>query len=153
MAKPHKLNPQPFTEGSPGSIRIRAGVKPKSRAELLDFIDLCRTEAERTGYKLDKALWRTIEALLDKAQEGDVKAAKIVLERFFGAVDKAPVVQVGVEVNEASKVGPPIPSAEQLSETVQSMLRLVRDDQSFHVVDAEVVETDEDEDFIEDFLS
>lgn len=133
-----KLNPAPFAPVKATRLRVSAGVRrPETRAELLDFISTCEAEARRTGYDLSGALWEVVEAMFEKAKGGDVKAARLVLDRFFGSVNRAPVVDLSIGVD--ASTGPPIPSASKLRDTVAELIRLGKRDEPFEIVDAEIV--------------
>ena len=64
-----------FVQGNPGG---------PGRPRGLDFRHVVAEQAELHGVDMETALWRVFQALLERAQDGDVQAAKLLLDRLCG---------------------------------------------------------------------
>ena len=69
-----------FTKGNPGG---------PGRPRGPDFRRLIFEQAERRGVDVEDAVWDVFSALLERAKNGDVQAAKLILDRLC---DSDPVV-------------------------------------------------------------
>jgi hypothetical protein len=70
----------------------------------IDFRRLVTEKAEATGLPLESALWSVFMALLKQAREGDVRAARLILDRICD-VDLATLqAQAGVAVTVVTNV-------------------------------------------------
>lgn len=136
----HKLSPMPFVKEERA---LKLGPPPKSKPELLDLLELCQKRAKLEGYDLEASLWGVVKQMLAQALDGDTQAAKLVLDRFFGPVQKAPQLEMNVELTQS--VGPPIPEPDKLKSNLVQLIRLAHEGEDFDIVDAEVVEPDDEE--------
>lgn len=140
----HKLNPMPFSDGNEKPLKLGNNSPPSSRSELLDLIALCDRRARASGYDLQGALWDVMLAMIEKASNGDVSAAKLVLDRFFGPTQKVPQIAIDVDVNQqGSGFGPPIPTPDELRENLTELIRMAQQGERFEVVDAELAAPDD----------
>ncbi len=146
-----ELNPPAFGNSVPRKMSLAKNAMPSSRSELFDLIAIVARKAREEDYDLEDAFWQIAKRLVQDAMDGDVKAAKLVLDRFFGPVEHAPKVQleVDVDVNQTNHgQGPPIPSPVELRDNVVKLIELAQKGTGFEVVDAEFEEAtlDSDED-------
>ena len=61
----------------------------------LDFMAICRRNAEETGHDLETAIWITARAMFKKSIKGDVQAAKFIVDRLCGLLKQ----EVAIEGN------------------------------------------------------
>ena len=55
----------------------------------LDFMSVCRTKAREAGVKLSDLVWLATKGLASRAARGDAAAAKVLIDRLCGPIDKA----------------------------------------------------------------
>lgn len=92
------------------------GRKPK----LKNFDTIIRKKAAEHGLDIDEMLWGAARGMFLAAANGDVNAAKLLFDRFFGPVEVAPQVNVDVQSNMAI-VGPPVPQRRALAEQLEDI--------------------------------
>ena len=68
--------------------------KLEKRVNRLDFLELCDKYAEKNGLDVETLVWTVIRGLMVKAANGNLTAARMLLDRFFGAVPRGPAIQV-----------------------------------------------------------
>jgi hypothetical protein len=85
----------------------------------LDYMSICRTMAKRAGLKLEDLVWAATRGLAGRAAKGDSAAAKILLDRLCGPVDKA-LVEIDAR-SVGLSAGPPIPQGGDFSDWVKGL--------------------------------
>lgn len=85
----------------PGNAIGKGYGRPKGSYDLLA---IARRRAREEGLDLRAELWRVVLVLLRAAQEGDTTAAKLVLDRLAGPVEKGTELSVSV-----SQITGPVP--------------------------------------------
>lgn len=96
----------------PGNKTARLGAAQGGRPPgALDFVALCRKRAKEQGVDLGDLLWVIARRLFTRAgTDGDVPAAKLLIDRLCGAVEKGTGVEVLVDNRQVNVgAGPPIP--------------------------------------------
>lgn len=73
------------------------GRPPGSKA--IDLRAVAHAAAQDEGFDLHGALWGVVRTLVDAAQDGDVAAARLILDRLCGR-DLQPVAVVGASLEE-----------------------------------------------------
>lgn len=81
-----------FLPGNPG------GPGGKRGARKLDFVACVRRHARAQGIDLRAAVGQVFDALLGQARAGDVQAARLLLDRLCGPVEKGESSSVAVAV-------------------------------------------------------
>lgn len=71
----------------PRTFKLGAGKKP------LNFRSLIEAHLRETGSSVEEAVAEVFDALMAEARLGNVKAATVVLDRFFGKA--APAIDLG----------------------------------------------------------
>ena len=110
-------NRQPSGRFGAGNNANPRGPKPKP-----DFLRICEAEALAEGVDLHDAVWRVAKKLLDQAAEGDVVAAKLILDRLCGLTGRGTVVGVGAGAA-PTEPGPHPPEGDDLAEYLREMNR------------------------------
>ena len=105
--------------------RFLAGncANPKGRPRAFDIRKAAEQHAAKVGMDLQAALGEIIEALIIQAKAGDVAAAKLVMDRLCGALEKTDV-QVNVQNNID---GPPMPPSGRLLDDIDRLRVIVAD--------------------------
>lgn len=106
--------------------------KRHGRRGAVNLLRAARERAEFMGYTLEEAMADVFEAMIQKAADGDVQAAKLLCDRMSHISDKAGVnVNVTAAANAAAAsdapehVGPPIPDVEGLKTTIIDLRELI----------------------------
>ena len=90
---------------------------PGRPAGTVDFMSICRRKAKESGIDLDHLVWSTAAALFAKAASGDPAAARVILDRTCGPVEKA--VEINVDARKVElRQGPPIPEGKDLGDYI-----------------------------------
>jgi hypothetical protein len=106
---------------TPGVKRIgETGLRRE--AELVDIVAVCRHYAVENGGTLEAHLWEVMRGLMFFASQGDAKAAEVVLRHLA----KPPAPQES-KVEVTHRVGPPIPSPEDMAVNMAKVAELARD--------------------------
>ena len=88
----------------------------------LDLMQICRRKAKETGKDLEQVVVAIMASMETEAIEnGDVAAAKVVLERYCGAADKGNTLEVNVDARSVH-IGPPVQTPKALMDQVRQML-------------------------------
>jgi len=130
--------------------RIAGPGRPKGS---LDFMSICRTKAKEAGVTLEDLVWAATKGIAGKAAMGDAAAAKILLDRLCGSVDKAAVVSVDAR-SITAKAGPPIPKGGDFADWVTDLNRvaakqgLLGSKSPADIVDAAVAQVTEAEELL-----
>lgn len=82
--RPIRASDGRFLPGNPGGPGARRGTRK------LDFVAIVRRHARATGIDLRAAVGEVFDALLGQARAGDVQAARLLLDRLCGPVEKEP---------------------------------------------------------------
>ena len=69
----------PGTKGGPGR---------KTGSRMINFVVLCEKKAKELNINLEDLVWSVVKRLFVLASQGDVQAAKLILDRICGPVDK-----------------------------------------------------------------
>ncbi|MCB9882221.1 MAG: hypothetical protein H6834_10550 [Planctomycetes bacterium] len=93
----------------------------------VDLLAICQRRADEEGIDLEQLVWEVAQALFRRAEQGDVAAAKLVLDRLCGPVGKGSNVAVAVNQVSALPPGPPVPSDQELEAQLEELLMLSRD--------------------------
>ena len=126
-----------FLPGNPGG--------PGRPVGSLDLMSICRRKAKASGVELEKLVWAAIKGLALRAAQGNALAAKVLLDRLCGVVEKpSAVAAVQVNVNggaqENTGNGPPMPTGGMLGEYIKRLVE-VADQQGIVKLDGlEVIE-------------
>ena len=91
----------------------------------VDLIRVARRRARETGQNLADIVWEAIQGLRGAACDGDAAAAKILLDRLCGPVEKSGDVTVNVatQVN----AGPPPPPTAELGAYLGRLVEVARE--------------------------
>lgn len=90
----------------PGNAIGKGYGRPKGSIDLMAVV---RRKAREEGLDLRQELWRVVLVLLRAAQEGDVQAGKLLLDRICGPIEKGTELSVSV----SQHLGPvPPPTAD-----------------------------------------
>ena len=118
----------------------------------LDYMSICRTKSKAAGVPLEDLVWAATRGLALRAGRGDAAAAKVLLDRLCGPVDKALVEIDARSVGLAA--GPPIPGGSDFKDWVAGINRvaaqqgLLGDSTPTEIVDAALAEVQAVEDLL-----
>lgn len=104
-----------FSVGNPGGPG-----RPRGK---LDFMAICKRRARATKMDLEDAVWEIFEGMLKAAKDGDTSAAKLLLDRMCGLMEKDGP-QLAVQINGTDQqvnIGPPVPDDADLGDFVQRL--------------------------------
>jgi len=73
----------------------------------LDFMAVCRKKSREAGVKLSDLVWAATRGLAVRAARGDAAAAKVLLDRLCGSVDKGTEVNVDARTVALATATPP----------------------------------------------
>jgi len=73
----------------------------------LDFMVVCRDKAKAAGVSLSDLVWAATRGLAVRAARGDAAAAKVLLDRLCGSVDKGTEVNVDARTVALPSAAPP----------------------------------------------
>lgn len=95
----------------------------------MDFMQVCRKRARETGVSIEDLVWQVAESLFKNAINGDIVAAKLILDRSCGLLDKGtPAVAVQVNGDGAQiTAGPPVPNDGDLGTYIQRLAEVAGD--------------------------
>jgi len=99
-----------FTVGNSGG--------PGRPSGALDFMSICRRRAREADLDLEALVWAAARGLFLKASKGDASAAKIILDRTCGLLEK------GLELNVDARsvtIGPPVPQGGDFVDYVRKL--------------------------------
>jgi hypothetical protein len=115
-----------FVKGNPGG--------PGRPRGALDLMTIARRGAKKDDQDLDILVWEAVKGLAARAKKGDPAAARELLNRLCGTVEKGSDVEVNVGID-ARQPGPPLPNnrdlanwLEELGEAVVDLRRIEVDD-------------------------
>ena len=97
-------------------IRAPGAGRPKGT---LNFMKIAREKAKKAKIPLEDLVWLATKGLAMKAARGDAAAAKILLDRMCGSIDKG--VEVNVDARTAIATGPPVPQGGDFEEWVRGI--------------------------------
>lgn len=115
-----------FLPGHVGTGGLPAGRPPGA----LDFVAICRQRSRDQGIDLADLLWAVARRLFVRATQGDgdVQAARLIVERLCGAVEKGSGVEVLVDNRQVNvKPGPPIPPTRELGRYLAELADVSKD--------------------------
>ncbi len=117
----------------------------------LSFITVVKRKAKAAGMSLDNIIWLTTKGLARRAALGDAAAAKILLDRLCGPVEKGIEVHVDARTAIANQ-GPPVPRVGEFKDWVLEVNKIAAQQGMLGdttpaqlVVDAEAAVAAEDE--------
>ncbi len=95
----------------------------RPKGSVVDFMEVVRRKVEETGGDLDAMVWGALQGLARKAANGDSAAAKVLLDRLCGTIDKGVAVNVGVNTapSPGRPVGPPMPSGIEFGDYIKKL--------------------------------
>lgn len=100
-SRPVRARDGRFLPGNPGGPGARRGTRK------LDFVAIVRRHARAQGIDLRAAVGEVFDTLLGQARAGDVQAARLLLDRLCGPVEKGEPSAVAVAaVSQQATEGP-----------------------------------------------
>ncbi len=102
---------QPVRDARSGRLLPgHSGIGSKGpKVQRIKFMASVRRQAEAENIDVEEMLWAVVKRLVQEAITGDVAAAKFIVDRFCGPMEKSPLVQIG-----NFQEGPPVPSTREL---------------------------------------
>jgi hypothetical protein len=96
----------------------------------INLVKLARRKAKEFGLDLEGLVWDALFAMLVKASCGDTKAAALILDRFAGAVDRGPLINLELGAG-AIPQAPPVTAdgtgAPTLAEHLERLVTIARE--------------------------
>lgn len=95
---------------------------PGRKAGTLNMMALCRRKAAEHGLDMEQLVWAVFAAMCAKGASGDASAAKLVLDRTCGPIEKG--IEIAVDARQVNLgEGPPMPKSAEAADSYVVALR------------------------------
>jgi hypothetical protein len=120
----------------------------------MNLMRLCRQKAEEHGLDLEQLVWATVAAMFAKAASGDAPAAKLILDRFCGPVEKG--IEIAVDARQVNLgEGPPLPKTKTDADNYVVALRDLAQQRGMfdNLPDSPTITLEHNQDELDDLLA